>query len=107
MVILLFFATYKRKLKTKPIVTISIRSGNQPHQSEASKATVTKTNRRDTFLSSMKYVERLVSRRARYACCVTLRPKPSELKNEQLKFWLKCGGDPGKGLKTKDELVKR
>ena len=26
--------------------------------------------------------------------------KPSELKNEELKFWLRCRGDPGKGLKT-------
>ena len=33
--------------------------------------------------------------------------KPSELKNEELKFWLKCRGDPAKGLKTKAELVKR
>ena len=33
--------------------------------------------------------------------------KPSELKNDELKFWLKCRGDPGKGLKTKAELVKR
>ena len=33
--------------------------------------------------------------------------KPSELKNEELKFWLRCRGDPGKGLKTKAELVKR
>lgn len=33
--------------------------------------------------------------------------KPSELKNEELKFWLKCRGDPGKGLKTKAELGKR
>ena len=32
---------------------------------------------------------------------------PSELKNEELKFWLKCRGDPAKGLKTKAELVKR
>ncbi|CAH3193902.1 unnamed protein product, partial [Porites evermanni] len=31
----------------------------------------------------------------------------SELKNKELKFWLKCRGDPGKGLKTKAELVKR
>ena len=30
--------------------------------------------------------------------------KPSELKNEELKFWLRCRGDPGKGLKTKAEL---
>jgi len=33
--------------------------------------------------------------------------KPSELKNEELKFWLRCRGVAGKGLKTKAELVKR
>jgi len=33
--------------------------------------------------------------------------KPEELKNEELKFWLKCRGDPAKGLKTKAQLVKR
>ena len=33
--------------------------------------------------------------------------KPSELKNEELKFWLRCRDDPAKGLKTKAELVKR
>ena len=33
--------------------------------------------------------------------------KQSELKNEELKFWLRCRGDPGKGRKTKAELVKR
>ena len=33
--------------------------------------------------------------------------KPEELKNSELKFWLKCRGDTGKGLKTKAELVKR
>ena len=33
--------------------------------------------------------------------------EPSELKNVDLKFWLRCRGDPGKGLKTKAELVKR
>ena len=33
--------------------------------------------------------------------------KPAELKNEELKFWLTCRGDPGKGIKTKAELVKR
>ena len=33
--------------------------------------------------------------------------KPSELKKEELKFWLKCRGDPGKGIKIKAELVKR
>lgn len=26
--------------------------------------------------------------------------KPSELKNEELKFWLRCRGDPAKGLIT-------
>ena len=31
----------------------------------------------------------------------------SELKNDELKFWLQCRGDSGKGLKTKAELVKR
>ena len=31
----------------------------------------------------------------------------TELKNEELKFWLRCRGDPAKGLKTKAELVKR
>ena len=33
--------------------------------------------------------------------------KPVELKNDELKFWLRCRGDPAKGLKTKAELVKR
>ena len=33
--------------------------------------------------------------------------KPSEFKNEELKFWLHCRGNPAKGLKTKAELVKR
>ena len=33
--------------------------------------------------------------------------KPSELKNEDLKFWFKCRGDPAKGLKTNAELVNR
>ena len=33
--------------------------------------------------------------------------KPSELKNVELKFWLRCRDDPGKGLKTTAELVKR
>jgi len=33
--------------------------------------------------------------------------KPTELKTSDLKFWLKCRGDPAKGLKTKAELVKR
>ena len=36
-----------------------------------------------------------------------LGQKPEELSNSELKFWLKCRGDPGKGLKTKAELVKR
>ena len=32
---------------------------------------------------------------------------PSSLKNEELKFWLRCRGDSLKGLKTKAYLVKR
>ena len=32
--------------------------------------------------------------------------KASELKNE-LRFWLKCCGDDGKGLRTKVQLIKR
>ena len=32
---------------------------------------------------------------------------PEQLKNEELRFWLRCRGDVGKGLKTKAELVKR
>ena len=32
---------------------------------------------------------------------------PSSLKNEELKFWLRCRGDSLKGLKTKAKLVKR
>lgn len=31
----------------------------------------------------------------------------SELKNNELKFWLKCRDDSGKGLQKKVELVKR
>ena len=33
--------------------------------------------------------------------------KPVGLKNDELKFWLLCRGDPAKELKTKAELVKR
>ena len=36
-----------------------------------------------------------------------LGQKPEELSNSELKFWLKCRGDTGKGLKTKAELAKR
>ena len=32
---------------------------------------------------------------------------PSVLKNDELKFWLKCRGDSLKGLRTKAQLVKR
>ena len=32
---------------------------------------------------------------------------PSSLKNEELKFWLRCRGDSLKELKTKALLVKR
>ena len=31
----------------------------------------------------------------------------SQLKNDELRFWLKCRGDNGKGLLTKAQLVKR
>ena len=33
--------------------------------------------------------------------------EPLSLKNEELRFWLKCKGDSLKGLKTKALLVKR
>ena len=33
--------------------------------------------------------------------------KPSGLKNDELKFWLRCRDDRAKGLKTKAELLKR
>ena len=32
---------------------------------------------------------------------------PSQLKNPELKFWLKCRGDSCKGLSTKAQLCKR
>ena len=32
---------------------------------------------------------------------------PATLKNEELRFWLKCRGDSLKGLKAKAALVKR
>lgn len=32
---------------------------------------------------------------------------PNRLKNSELKFWLKCGGDSCKGLSTKAQLCKR
>ena len=32
---------------------------------------------------------------------------PSSLKNEELRFWLRCRGNSLKGLKTKALLVKR
>ena len=32
---------------------------------------------------------------------------PSELKNDGLRFWLKCRDDPAKGLRTKAQFVKR
>ena len=32
---------------------------------------------------------------------------PSVLKNDELKFWLKCRGDSLKGLRTKAQLVKQ
>jgi len=30
---------------------------------------------------------------------------PAQLKNEELRFWLKCRNDPAKGLRTKAQLV--
>lgn len=33
--------------------------------------------------------------------------EPASLKNEELRFWLRCRGDSLKGLKTKALLVKR
>ena len=30
---------------------------------------------------------------------------PSELKNKELRFWLKCSDDPAKGLRTKAEFA--
>ena len=32
---------------------------------------------------------------------------PTALKTDELRFWLKCHGDPAKGLKTKAQLAKR
>lgn len=32
---------------------------------------------------------------------------PTTLKSDELRFWLKCRGDPAKGLKTKAQLAKR
>ena len=32
---------------------------------------------------------------------------PTTLKSDELRFWLKCRGDPAKGLKTKAKLAKR
>ena len=32
---------------------------------------------------------------------------PLALKNDELRFWLKCRDDPAKGLRTKAQLVKR
>lgn len=32
---------------------------------------------------------------------------PSSMKNDELKFWLRCHGDSLKGLKTKAQLIKR
>ena len=33
------------------------------------------------------------------------RRNPSELKNDELRFWLKCRDDPAKGLRTKAEFL--
>ena len=32
---------------------------------------------------------------------------PTTLTTDELRFWLKCPGDPAKGLKTKAQLAKR
>ena len=32
---------------------------------------------------------------------------PTALKTDELRFWLRCRGDPAKGLKTKAPLAKR
>ena len=32
---------------------------------------------------------------------------PTAFKTDELRFWLKCRGDPAKGLKTKAQLSKR
>jgi len=32
---------------------------------------------------------------------------PTTLPTDELRFWLKCRGDPAKGLKTKAQLAKR
>ena len=32
---------------------------------------------------------------------------PTALKTDEPRFWLKCRGDPAKGLKTKAQLAKR
>lgn len=32
--------------------------------------------------------------------------KPSELKTDELRFWLKCRNDSAKGLRTKAQLVR-
>ena len=32
---------------------------------------------------------------------------PTTLTTDELRFWLKCRGDPAKGLKTKAQLAKR
>ena len=32
---------------------------------------------------------------------------PTTLTTDELRFWLKCLGDPAKGLKTKAQLAKR
>ena len=33
------------------------------------------------------------------------RRNPSEMKNDELRFWLKRSDDPGKGLRTKAEFL--
>ena len=55
------------------------------------------------FAARSRFLARLTS----LAQIGELARRLEELKNSELKFWLKCRGDTGKGLKTKAELVKR
>ena len=80
------------------------RSGNYLHQSEARKASSKHANMADRATTSTNVA--VLTEDDIPGASLPGR-KPSELKNDELKFWLRCRGDPGKGLKTKAELVKR
>ena len=75
------------------------RNGNYQHQSEATKA-------RSNMATAMAGSDSVLTEADIPGASLNGR-KPSELKNEELKFWLRCRDDPAKGLKTKAELVKR